>query len=90
MCHFIMVLCAINVILSCLLREEIAKEKPVPTISIPAIDKLAEDSKARESMIMQVILLGQHKEGLHEGEAIDLCPACPTNLRITDFKSQNH
>jgi hypothetical protein len=83
--HFIMALCAINVILSCFLREEIAKEKPIPTISVPALDKLIEDSKARESMIMQVILLGQHKEGLHEGEAIDLCPACPTDLRITEL-----
>ena len=88
--HFIMALCAINVILSCLLREEMAKEKPIPTISVPALDKLIEDSKSRESMIMQVILLGQHKEGLHEGESIDLCPACPTDLRITELKSQNH
>jgi len=82
---FIMVLCTINVILSMYIREEMAKEQPVPTISVPALDQLIEDSKARESMIMQVILLGQHKEGLHEGEAIDLCPACPTDLRITEL-----
>ena len=88
--HFLMVLCMINVVLTVLLHKEIAKEKPVPTISVPALDKLIEDSKARESMIMQVILLGQHKEGLHEGESIDLCPACPTDLRITELKSQNH
>ena len=80
-----MVLCMINVVLTVLLHKEVTKEKPIPTISIPALDKIMEDSKARESMIMQVILLGQHKEGLHEGEAIDLCPACPANLKITEL-----
>jgi hypothetical protein len=83
--HFLMVLCMINVVLTVLLHKEVSKEKPLPSLSIPALDKLVEDSKARESMIMQVILLGQHKEGLHEGEAIDLCPACPTNLKITEL-----
>jgi hypothetical protein len=75
----------INVVLTVLLHKEVSKEKPIPKLSIPAFDKLADESKARESMIMQVILLGQHKEGLHEGEAIDLCPACPTNLKITEL-----
>jgi hypothetical protein len=83
--HFLMVLCMINIVLTVLLHKEVSKEKPLPKLSIPALDKLVEDSKARESMIMQVILLGQHKEGLHEGEAIDLCPACPTNLKITEL-----
>ena len=80
-----MVLCMINMVLTVLLHKEISKEKPIPKLSIPALDGLVEDSRARESMIMQVILLGQHKEGLHEGEAIDLCPACPTNLKITEL-----
>ena len=88
--HFVMVLCMINIVLQVLLHKEMTKEKPVPTISVPAIDKLIEDSKSRESMIMQVILLGQHKGGLHVGEAIDLCPACPTDLlKITELNKGN-
>ena len=86
--HFIMVLCMINVVLLVLLHKEVSKEKPIPTISVPALDKLNEDSKSRESMIMQVILLGQHKGGLHENESIDLCPACtasPRSLKITEL-----
>ena len=80
-----MVLCMINVVLTVLLHKEMAKEKPVPTISVPALDKLIEDSKSRESMIMQAILLGQHRNGLHEGVAIDLCPMCPRDLKITEL-----
>jgi hypothetical protein len=83
--HFLLVLCMINVVLLVLLHKEVSKEKPLPRLSIPALDKLVHDSKARDSMIMQVILLGQHKEGLHDGETIDLCPACPTNLQITEL-----
>ena len=85
--HFIMVLCMINVVLLVLLHKEVSKEKPVPKISVPALDRLVEESKSRESLIMQVILLGQHKEGLHEGEFIDLCPACPASprgLKVTE------
>ena len=88
--HFLMVLCMINVVLLVLLHKEVSKEKPLPSISVPALDKLIEDSKSRESMIMQVILLGQHKGGLHVGEAIDLCPACPTDLlKITELNKGN-
>ena len=83
--HFLMVLCMINVVLLVLLHKEISKEKPIPTISIPALDSLVEDSRTRDSMIMQVILMGQHKQGLHEGEAIDFCPMCPKDLRITEL-----
>jgi hypothetical protein len=83
--HFLMVLCMTNVVLSVLLHKEVSKEKPVPKLSIPALDKLVEDSKARESMIMQVILLGQHKEGLHEGGSVSLCPMCPDSLKITEL-----
>lgn len=80
-----MVLCMINVVLLVLLHKEISKEKPIPTISVPALDQLIEDSRARESMIMQVILVGQHKQGLHNSEAIDFCPLCPRDLRITEL-----
>ena len=80
-----MVLCMINVVLTVLLHKEITKEKPVPTISVPALDRLIEDSRSRESMIMQVILLGQHKEGLHEGTNIDICPMCESGLKITEL-----
>jgi len=80
-----MVLCMINVVLTVLLHKEMAKEKPVPTISVPALDKLIEDSKSRESMIMQAILLGQHRNGLHEDISIDLCPMCPNDLKITEL-----
>tara|TARA_R110002096_G_scaffold140887_1_gene295540 strand:- start:663 stop:938 length:276 start_codon:yes stop_codon:yes gene_type:complete len=83
--HFVMVLCMINIVLQVLLHKEMTKEKPVPTISVPAIDKLIEDSKSRESMIMQVILLGQHKEGQHEGMNIDICPMCESVLKITEL-----
>ena len=83
--HFIMVLCMINVVLLVLLHKEVSKEKPVPTISVPALDKLSEDSKSRESMIMQAILLGQHRNNLHEGMVIDLCPMCQTELKITEL-----
>jgi hypothetical protein len=83
--HFIMVLCMINVVLLVLLHKEVSKEKPVPTISVPALDQFMEESKSRESIIMQAILLGQHKEGLHEGVNVDLCPMCPANLQITEL-----
>jgi len=85
--HFIMVLCMINVVLLVLLHKEVSKEPPIATMKIPALDSLVEDSKSRESLIMQVILLGQHKGGLHENESIDLCPACvaiPKDLKITE------
>jgi hypothetical protein len=85
MCFCLIALCSVNIALQFSILKEIKKEKPLPTLSIPALDKLIEDSKARESMIMQVILLGQHKGGLHEGESIDLCPACSTDLRITEL-----
>jgi|TARA_B110000902_G_C14226655_1_gene557284 hypothetical protein len=86
MCFCLIALCSVNIALQFSILKEIEKEKPLPTLSIPALDKLIGDSKARESMIMQVILLGQHKGGLHEGESIDLCPACSVeNLRITDL-----
>jgi len=75
----------INVVLLVLLHKEISKEKPIPTISIPALDSLVEDSRTRDSMIMQVLLIGQHKQGLHEGEAIDFCPMCPKDLRVTEL-----
>tara|TARA_R100001377_G_scaffold57960_1_gene34691 strand:+ start:299 stop:574 length:276 start_codon:yes stop_codon:yes gene_type:complete len=83
--HFVMVLCMINIVLQVLLHKEMTKEKPVPTISVPAIDKLIEDSKSRESMIMQAILLGQHRNNLHEGVVIDLCPMCANDLKITEL-----
>jgi hypothetical protein len=86
--HFLIVLCMTNIVLQILLHKEMSKEKPVQTMKIPALDSLAEDSKSRESMIMQVILLGQHKGGLHENESIDLCPACvasPRSLKVTDL-----
>jgi hypothetical protein len=83
--HFLMVLCMINIVLTVLLHKEVSKEKPLPSLSIPALDKLVEDSKARESMIMQAILMGQHKEGLHEDINVDLCPMCPTDLKITEL-----
>ena len=82
--HFIMVLCMINVVLLVLLHKEVSKEKPIPTISVPALDKLIEDSKARDSMIMQAILLGQHRNNLHEGMVVDLCPMCSQDLKITE------
>ena len=82
--HFLMVLCMINVVLLVLLHKEISKEKPLPKLSIPALDKLIEDSKARESMIMQAILLGQHRNNLHEGMVVDLCPMCSQDLKITE------
>tara|TARA_R100001377_G_scaffold71531_3_gene47151 strand:+ start:30 stop:305 length:276 start_codon:yes stop_codon:yes gene_type:complete len=83
--HFLIVLGMINVVLLVLLHKEISKEKPIPKIDITAIDRLAEESKSRESMIMQVLLLGQHKNGLHENTAIDLCPLCQTELKITEL-----
>tara|TARA_R110000751_G_scaffold7610_1_gene30889 strand:+ start:17 stop:295 length:279 start_codon:yes stop_codon:yes gene_type:complete len=84
--HFIMVLCMINVVLLVLLHKEVSKEKPIPTVSVPAIDVLAKDSRSRESMIMQVILLGQHKGGLHVGEYVELCPACTADSgKITEL-----
>ena len=86
--HFLLVLGMINVVLLVLLHKEVSKEKPVPIIDITAIDRLAENSKSRESMIMQVILLGQHKNGLHEGTVIDLCPLCPNDLRITEVSKK--
>tara|TARA_R100001377_G_scaffold36728_1_gene20434 strand:+ start:23 stop:313 length:291 start_codon:yes stop_codon:yes gene_type:complete len=84
--HFIMVLCMINIVLQVLLHKEISKEKPIPTISVPALDQLIEDSKSRESMIMQVLLLGQHKSGLHEGIIIDLCPMCSDSSKKAELK----
>jgi|TARA_R110000765_G_scaffold18989_1_gene50386 hypothetical protein len=82
--HFLMVLCMINIVLQVLLHKEVSKEKPIPTISVPALDKLIEDSKARDSMIMQAILLGQHRNNLHEGMVVDLCPMCSQDLKITE------
>jgi hypothetical protein len=82
--HFLMVLCMINIVLQVLLHKEVSKEKPIPTISVPALDKLVEDSKARDSMIMQAILLGQHRNNLHEGMVVDLCPMCSQDLKITE------
>tara|TARA_R110002167_G_scaffold68576_1_gene193637 strand:+ start:197 stop:487 length:291 start_codon:yes stop_codon:yes gene_type:complete len=84
--HFLMVLCMINVVLLVLLHKEVSKEKPLPSISVPALDKLIEDSKSRESMIMQVVLLGQHKSGLHEGMIIDLCPLCSNPSKEAELK----
>ena len=84
--HFLMVLCMINVVLLVLLHKEISKEKPLPKLSIPALDRLVEDSKSRESMIMQVVLLGQHKSGLHEGMIIDLCPLCSNPSKEAELK----
>ena len=83
--HFVMVLCMINIVLQVLLHKEMTKEKPLPTISVPALNQLIEDSKSRESMIMQVLLIGQHKNGVHEGTVIDLCPMCETELKITEL-----
>jgi len=80
-----MVLCMINIVLTVLLHKEVSKEKSLPRLSIPALDQLVDDSKARDSMIMQVILLGQHKQGLHEGGSVNLCPMCPDNLKITEL-----
>jgi hypothetical protein len=82
--HFLMVLCMINIVLQVLLHKEVSKEKPIPTISVPALDKLIEDSKARDSMIMQAILLGQHRNNLHEGMVVDLCPMCSQDIKITE------
>lgn len=81
--HFIMVLCMINVVLLALLHKEVSKEKPVPKISVPALDQFMEQSKSRESLIMQAILLGQHRNKLHEGVVVDLCPMCPQDVKIT-------
>jgi hypothetical protein len=83
MCFCLIALCSVIISLQISIQKEMSKQK---TLSIPALDQLVQDSKARESMIMQVILLGQHQEGLHEGESIDLCPACSVeNLRITEL-----
>tara|TARA_R110001599_G_scaffold151298_2_gene335925 strand:+ start:726 stop:1001 length:276 start_codon:yes stop_codon:yes gene_type:complete len=83
--HFLMVLCMINIVLTVLLHKEVSKEKTPPRLSIPALDQLVEESRARDSMIMQVLLLGQHKQGLHEGGSVNLCPMCPDNLKITEL-----
>ena len=84
--HFLIILCMTNIILQILLRKQMSIEKPIPTMKIPALDSLVKDSRSRESMIMQVILLGQHKDGLHEGESIDLCPMCSSaDVKITEL-----
>jgi len=83
--HFLIVLGMINIVLQLVTHQEIIKEKPVPTVNIPALDQLIEDSRARDSITMQVILVGQHKEGLHEGESIDFCPMCQVVLKITEL-----
>jgi len=83
--YLIIFLSAANIALTVCSFMELNKEKPSPPLSIPAIDRLIEDSKSRESMIMQVLLLGQHKNGLHEGVHIDLCPMCETDLQITEL-----
>ena len=83
--HFLLVLGMINVVLLVLLHKEVSKERPSCVIDISAIDSLAEDSKSRESMIMQILLLGQHKNSLHEGTVIDLCPLCQNDLKITEL-----
>ena len=75
----------INIVLQIITHQEITKEKPTPTINIPAIDSLAEDVRIRESMIMQMLLIGQHKQDLHEGENIDFCPMCQGELKITEL-----
>jgi len=83
--HFLIVLGMINIVLHLITHNEISNEKPSPVIDITAIDSLAKDSKSRESMIMQILLLGQHKNGLHEGTVIDLCPLCQNDLKITEL-----
>ena len=81
--HFLIILGMINIVLHIVTHSELSKEKPIPTIDITTINRLAEESKSRESMIMQILLLGQHKNGLHENTVIDLCPLCQTELKIT-------
>ena len=83
--YLIIFLLAANIALTIYSFLELDKEKPLPSLNIPALDSLIEDSKSRESMIMQVILLGQHKEGLHDGTIIDICPMCSDNLKITEL-----
>ena len=66
-----MVLCMINIVLTVLLHKEVSKEKTsLQGLVFRLLINLVEESRARDSMIMQVLLLGQHKQGLHEGEAL--------------------
>jgi len=84
--YLIIFLSTANIALNVCSLMELNKEKPLPSLSIPALDSLIQDSKSRDSMIMQVLLLGQHKNGLHENTIIDLCPMCPAIPKKEDLK----
>ena len=83
--YSIIFLSVANIVLTVCSFMELNKEKPLPSLSIPALDSLVEDSKIRQSIILQAILMGQHKEGLHEGDTVGLCPVCQEELRITEI-----
>ena len=87
--YIIIFLAVANIVLTVCSFMELNKEKPLPSLSIPAIDSLVEDTKIRQSIILQALLIGQHKEGLHEGDNVGLCPACQEELqeqlRITEI-----
>ena len=87
--YLIIFLLAANITLTICSFMELNKEKPLPSLSIPALDSLAEDTKIRQSIILQALLIGQHKEGLHEGDNVGLCPACQEELeeqlRLTEI-----
>ena len=87
--YLIILLSAANIALTVCSFMELNKEKPLPSLSIPALDGLVEDTKLRQSIILQMLLIGQHKEGLHEGDNVGLCPACQEELqeqlRITEI-----
>ena len=83
--YLIIFLSVANIVLTVYSFMELKKEKPLPSLSIPALDSLVEETRIRQSVILQTLLIGQHKEGLHEGDTVGLCPVCQEQLRITEI-----
>ena len=91
--YLIIFLSVANIALTVCSFMELNKEKPLPSLSIPALDSLVEDTKIRQSIILQSLLIGQHKEGLHEEDNVGLCPTCQEEfqekLKITKIQTFN-
>lgn len=84
--YLLLTLSISNIVLTVCSFMELNKKEMVisdPTISLPNLDRLVEETRIRDSITLQFLLLGQHKQGLHGNDTIELCPICQAELKLT-------
>jgi hypothetical protein len=78
-----------NMCLSLYMFRELSK----PNIIVapdPKVSRLFEDTKARDSQIMQAVLMLHHQTGIHKPGQQDFCPMCAQTQTVEKITKVNN